>query len=184
MLLNGYRLVNDPWFCDVTWDVYSSPVWGTIEFLHNILTPAVPFVLILLLNAFTVRHILMSSRTRRRLRAQSSGKNSRDPEMESRRKSIILLFVISANFILLWSILMVHSIWSRMYYIGCRFIWLDAFVLELGFMLQLLSCCTNTVIYAVTQTHFRQQVTNLLKFPFTPILQLFTPCAQTAIRGP
>ncbi|XP_078056443.1 putative G-protein coupled receptor 139 [Mustelus asterias] len=172
MLFNRYSLMNEPWFCDVTENVLFSPVWTTIEFLHNIQTPTVPFVLILLLNAFTVRHILVSSRACRRLRAHSSGENPRDPEMESRRKSIILLFVISANFILLWSTLMVYSIWIRMYYLGYRSVWLDFYVMEFGFMLQLTSCCTNTAIYAVTQTHFRQQVINLLKYPLTSILQL------------
>ncbi|XP_078090936.1 zona pellucida sperm-binding protein 3-like [Mustelus asterias] len=77
-------------------------IWGAVETVHYILTPFVPFLLILLLNALTVRHILVSSGARRRLRLHSSGKNPSDPEIEKRRKSIILLFVISGNFILLW----------------------------------------------------------------------------------
>ncbi|XP_072346823.1 probable G-protein coupled receptor 139 [Scyliorhinus torazame] len=171
MFSTGYRMANTPWFCLVPDYVYYSPVWGAIDFLHNILTPCVPFVLILLLNVFTVRHIVVSSRARRRLRTHSSGVRPRDPEMESRRKSIILLFIISANFILLWSMFMVYSIWYRMLYFGYNSIHLHNFVMELGVMLQLLSCCTNTAIYAVTQTQFRQQLKNVLKFPFTPFLQ-------------
>jgi len=173
MLLGEYWLMNFPWFCGFTRDVVGSPLWGTIEFLHHILTPCIPFVLILLLNAFTVRHILVSSRARRRLQARSSGESPRDPEMESRRKSIILLFVISANFILLWSILMVYSVWGRMYDMLYQSVWINVFVQELGFMLQLLSCSTNTAIYAVTQTTFREKLKNVIKYPFTQFSNLF-----------
>ena len=157
---------NQGWFCIIRSKNLTSFVWGTIEFLHNILTPAVPFVLILLLNLFTVRHILLSSRARRRLRAHNSGESSKDPEMEVRRKSIILLFVISANFIILWSVIMLFTIWNRMDYLGYEYMYLHWFVQELGFMMQLLSCCTNTCIYAVTQTKFREQLKNTLKNPF------------------
>ncbi|XP_059497802.1 probable G-protein coupled receptor 139 [Stegostoma tigrinum] len=167
MLTAHYWLMNRPWFCRVTNDVRESRFWVIIEFLHHILTPALPFVLILLLNVFTVRHILVTSRARGRLIGQSA----RDPEMESRRKSIILLFVISANFILLWSMIMVYSIWNRMLYLRYLSVWINDFVQELAFMLQLLSCCTNTVIYAVTQTKFREQLKSVLKYPFTSIRQ-------------
>ncbi|XP_048450858.1 probable G-protein coupled receptor 142, partial [Rhincodon typus] len=169
MLTARYWLMNTPWFCDVTGDVLFSRVWATIELLHHIVTPALPFLLILLLNVFTVRHILVTSRARRRLRAHTNGDGQGDTEMTNRKKSIILLFVISANFILLWSMLMVYSIWYRMRYLGYDSVHLDWFVQELGFMLQLLSCCTNTAIYAVTQTKFRQQLKNVLNYPFTQI---------------
>ncbi|XP_048455653.1 probable G-protein coupled receptor 139 [Rhincodon typus] len=171
MLTARYQLLYLPWFCYVTVDVYSSHVWATIEFLHHILNPALPFLLILLLNVFTVRHILVTSRARRRLRAHINGDGQCDTEMQNRKKSIILLFVISANFILLWSTLMLFSIWYRMWNIGYQAVHLDNFVQDLGFMLQLLSCCTNTAIYAVTQTKFRQQLKNVLKHPFNQIHQ-------------
>ncbi|XP_048455596.1 probable G-protein coupled receptor 139, partial [Rhincodon typus] len=171
MLTGRYWLWNNPWFCEVTDDVRDSRVWGTIEFLHHILTPALPFLLILLLNVFTVRHILVTSRARRRLRAHTNGGGQCDTEMKNRKISIILLFVVSANFILLWSTLMLYSIWYRMWWMKYNSAYLDLFVQELGFMLQLLSCCTNTAIYAVTQTKFRQQLKNVLKYPFTQIHQ-------------
>ncbi|XP_048456451.1 probable G-protein coupled receptor 139 [Rhincodon typus] len=171
MLTGWYWLQNLPWFCAVAGDVQRSRVWVTIEFLHHILTPALPFLLILLLNVFTVRHILVTSRARRRLRPHTNGDGQGDTEMKNRKKSIILLFVISANFILLWSALMLYSIWGRVYDFGYRSVYLDEFMRELGFMLQVLSCCTNTAIYAVTQTKFRQQLTNVLKRPFAQIHQ-------------
>ncbi|XP_059497836.1 probable G-protein coupled receptor 139 [Stegostoma tigrinum] len=167
MLTDQYWLMNRPWFCRVTMDIRKSLFWVTMEFVHHILTPGLPFILILLLNIFTIRHILVTNQARKRLVGPSAG----DPELQSRRKSIILLFVISANFILLWSMIMVYSIWSRMVSLGFFSIWLNDFVQELGFMLQLLSCCTNTVIYAVTQTKFRQQLKSAMKYPFTSIIQ-------------
>ncbi|XP_038634714.1 probable G-protein coupled receptor 139 [Scyliorhinus canicula] len=175
MLTNQYWMMNSPWFCLVFKGTLESEFWVTIEFLHNIITPVVPFVLILLLNVLTIRHILVTSRVRRRLHADSSKESHKDPEMESRRKSMILLFVISANFIVLWSVLMVFSIWNRMWFLGYKSIFLDDVVLVVGFMLQLLSCCTNTCIYTVTQNKFRKQFKNVLKYPFTKIAQLI-PC--------
>ncbi|XP_067882854.1 probable G-protein coupled receptor 139 [Heterodontus francisci] len=171
MLTGQYWLWNEPWFCSATANVRYSVVWATVEFLHQILTPILPFVVILLLNALTVRYILLSSRGRKRFRAHSNGDSRRDPEMESRRKSIILLLVISANFILLWAVLMVYSIWGRFYDLGDRSVYLHAYLKEVGFMLQLLSCCTNTAICAITQTQFREQLKTVLKYLFTPVVK-------------
>ncbi|XP_067835025.1 probable G-protein coupled receptor 139 [Heptranchias perlo] len=171
MFTRWYTLINQPWFCAVTPSVMISPTWGVFEFLHNILTPCVPFILVLLLNVFTVRHIFEANRARRRLRGHSSGESPSDPEMESRRKSIILLFVISGNFILLWALFMVYSVWNRMLWLGFRSVILPNVIQEMGFMLQLLSCCTNTCIYAVTQTKFREQLKNVVKYPFTVIVK-------------
>ncbi|XP_067881197.1 probable G-protein coupled receptor 139 [Heterodontus francisci] len=178
MFTGRYLLWNIPWFCDATEDARNSRVWGTIEFLHYILTPFVPFMVILLLNVLTIRHILVSSRGRRRLLDHSRGERHRDPEMESRRKSIILLLIISANFILLWAVLMEFSIWSRMWYLGYHSVFLPEFLRELGFMLQLLSCCTNTAIYAVTQTQFREQLKNVLKYLISPIFKFIHCCGE------
>ncbi|XP_067832964.1 probable G-protein coupled receptor 139 [Heptranchias perlo] len=171
MFMGQYNFYNEPWFCAIPFMGLFSPLWAVIELLHYILTPGIPFVLILLLNVFTVRYILVASRARRRLRGHSSGESPRDPEKESRRKSIILLFVISGNFILFWALFPVYSIWFRMLMLGFYSVILPRFLLELGFMLQLMSCCTNTCIYAVTQTKFREQLKNVVKYPFTVIIK-------------
>ncbi|XP_048408917.2 probable G-protein coupled receptor 139 [Stegostoma tigrinum] len=172
MFWGYYRRDNAPWFCLVTSAGQWFAIYGVIEFLHNILNPCVPFVLIFLLNIFTVRHILVTSRARRRLWARSSTETPRDQEMERRRKSMIMLFLLSANFILFWSLIMFYSVWWRMYALGHQSLYLHNFVQELGFMLQLLSCCTNTAIYAVAQTRFREQLKNVLSYPLTQIYLL------------
>uniref|UniRef100_UPI00398E95C4 probable G-protein coupled receptor 139 n=1 Tax=Pristiophorus japonicus TaxID=55135 RepID=UPI00398E95C4 len=165
-----YWLSNSPWFCRVLSSVSRSLVWTIVELMHYILTPFIPFILIPLFNALTVRHILVSSRARSRLRGRSSGESPSDPEMENRRKSMIVLFVISGNFILLWVVFMVCSILRRLDYLGYP-VSLPTFVPEIGFMLQLLSCCTNTFIYAVNQRKFREKLRNGVKYPLTMVVK-------------
>ncbi|XP_078278527.1 putative G-protein coupled receptor 139 [Rhinoraja longicauda] len=165
MLTGVYMLDNLPWFCWGRNGVVSSPAWGAIEFLHYLITPVSAFVVILLLNILSVRRILVASRARKRLRAQGNVNSSGDPEMESRRKSIIVLLFISGNFILLWAAFVVFSIWIRIYCLWANSEFPPYSVQELGFMLQLLSCCTNTGLYAVTQTKFRQQLKDMVRRP-------------------
>ncbi|XP_067833143.1 probable G-protein coupled receptor 139 [Heptranchias perlo] len=172
MLSRGYTLGNLPFFCAVEGRVKYSRAWGAIEILHYILTPGFAFVLILLLNVLIVRHIVVANRARRRLRDHSSEESPSDPEITSRRKSIILLFVISGNFMLLWAMFMLYSIWMRVLSFIGPIVIPPIFLMELGFMLQLLSCCTNTCIYAVTQTKFREQLKNMLKYPFSLIVNI------------
>ncbi|XP_067837854.1 probable G-protein coupled receptor 139 [Heptranchias perlo] len=160
-----------PWFCNDVTGVSTSPVWSAIELLHYILTPCVPFNLIVFLNVLTVRHIFVASRACRRLRGHSSGESPIHPEMESRRKSMILLFVISGNFIVLWVVFMLYSINRRLLYLARTSVILHPLVQELGFVLQLLSCCTTTCIYAVTQAKFREQLKNVVKYPLTVIVK-------------
>ncbi|XP_069798659.1 uncharacterized protein [Narcine bancroftii] len=113
MFTGEYFIDNIPWFCLTREGVRTSENWATATFVHHIFTSAIPFVLILLLNGLTVRHILVTSRVRRRLRGASSRESFRDPEMESRRKSVTLLYAISANFILLWSLFTGYFIWVQ-----------------------------------------------------------------------
>ncbi|XP_059509222.1 probable G-protein coupled receptor 139 isoform X2 [Stegostoma tigrinum] len=174
MFTHQYYHRSRPWFCRVTSNVKFSPVWGAIEFCHYVLTPGVAFILILLLNVLTVRHIAVTSRSRRRLVQQSNRKGTKDLEMKSRKNSIILLFLISGNFILLWSVSMVYSINWRMIFLGYESVSLPLFVMELGYMLQMLSCCTNTVIYVITHPKFRQHLKNIMYYPFTPIVKCIT----------
>ncbi|XP_067879922.1 probable G-protein coupled receptor 139 [Heterodontus francisci] len=166
-----YSLSNSPWFCRVIIGKTRSLAWTFVEFMHYILTPFVPFILILLFNALTVRNIIVANRARRRLRGRSSGESPSDPEMANRRKSMLLLFVVSTNFILLWVVFMVCSILRRLDYLWYSVL-LPTFVQEIGFMLQLLSCCTNTFNYAVTQSKFRQELWNGVKYPLTLMVKL------------
>ncbi|XP_059499822.1 probable G-protein coupled receptor 139 [Stegostoma tigrinum] len=171
MYYHQYWLFNDPWFCKVPQNVITSIAWTIVELMHYIITPLFPFILILLLNTLTVRNILVANRARRRLRGPTTGDSPIDPEMGSRKKSMIMLFIISGNFIVLWVMFIAYSILKRFDWLGYP-VPLPTFVREIGFMLQLLSCCTNTFIYAVTQRKFREELKNGIMCPFTNLVKV------------
>ncbi|XP_059497401.1 probable G-protein coupled receptor 139 [Stegostoma tigrinum] len=172
--IEAKEIVNNmSWFCDSKTSYYTEPGWVGYDWFATLLTPMIPFALILLLNALTVRHILVASRVRKQLRGMCKGENHKDPEMEGRRKSAILLFTISGSFILLWSAYVLHFLYYNItgtnpeYYEGSLYLFQQA-----GFMLLSLSCCTNTFIYGVTQSKFREQFMSALRYPLTSFIEL------------
>uniref|UniRef100_UPI00398E52B7 probable G-protein coupled receptor 139 n=1 Tax=Pristiophorus japonicus TaxID=55135 RepID=UPI00398E52B7 len=169
----GYIIDNVPWHCVPMPAYYTEPVWLAFNWFDTAVNPLLPFAVILLLNALTVRHILVASRVRKGLRGESKGENGSDPEMESRRKSVILLFTISGSFILLWLVYVIDFLYYSIAGINTDDynVSLSTFR-EVGFILQTLSCCTNTFIYGVTQSKFREQLKSAVKYPVTSIIQL------------
>ncbi|XP_069755510.1 FMRFamide receptor-like [Narcine bancroftii] len=158
-------IMNDvPWFCNFKPSFYSDIFWTAFSWIDHILNPCIPFLLMLLLNVLTVRYILAASRARRRLRVQKERDKVRDPEMESRKKSIVLLFTISGSFFLLWATRVVNFLsvrFTKTNYSTGSYPSNPRFILqETGVMLHLLSCCTNTCIYACTQRKFREEFKN------------------------
>ncbi|XP_078288188.1 putative G-protein coupled receptor 139 [Rhinoraja longicauda] len=168
---------NVPWGCDTVDSYYTDPGWVAFDWLDTVLTPFLPFAAILLLNALTVRHILVASRVRQGLRGQSKAENRSDPEMESRRRSVVLLFTISGSFILLWLTLVVNVVYYQITGIGNNLNDSEWIFIHLGYLLRNLSCCTNTFIYAATQCKFRDQVNNAVKYPFNTMLRLINKSA-------
>ncbi|XP_067830249.1 probable G-protein coupled receptor 139 [Heptranchias perlo] len=169
-------LFSMPMYCLVRLSYYTSPLWKAFDYFHRALTPVLPFVLILLLNALTVRHILLASRVRRGLQGKRDRENHKDTEMENRRKSIVLLFSISASFILLWMIQAVSTIHERIVLNQFTDIifgdHLPGGLRYIGPILQLLSSCSNTCIYVVTQTKVKQEFKTVLTYPFVLIVHL------------
>ncbi|XP_067865926.1 probable G-protein coupled receptor 139 [Heterodontus francisci] len=165
---------NIPWGCHQKLQYYTLTAWIAFSWIDRCLTPLLPTFLILLLNALTIGHILVASRVRRRLRGTRNAVDHSDPEMESRRKSIILLFAISGNFILLWMtyviVFLLIQITNQYYLTDFN----DPMMIAdyTSYMLLLLSCCTNTCIYAVIQTKFREELKNGMKYPLRIILTL------------
>ncbi|XP_067882357.1 probable G-protein coupled receptor 139 [Heterodontus francisci] len=151
----------------------TDPGWVGFGQFDMVLTPLLPFTLILLLNALTVRHILVARRVRKGLKGQNKGEKCSDPEMESRRKSAILLFTISGSFILLWLLYVIQFLYFLIAgkdprdYKDSEYIFL-----EVAWMLLNLSCCTNTFIYGATQSKFREQFKRAVKYPITTFIQL------------
>ncbi|XP_067834231.1 probable G-protein coupled receptor 139 [Heptranchias perlo] len=169
-----YISYNVPWRCVTKASFFTSPTWAAFDMFHLILTPCVPFCLILLLNVLTVRRILASNRVRKGFRGRSNGENHKDPEMENRKKSIILLFSISGSFILLWMTHVAFYIYARITDIQYYYSYSDPRYIteQASVMLQLLSSCTNTCIYVLTQTKFREELKNAVKYPFNLIVKL------------
>ncbi|XP_067870219.1 probable G-protein coupled receptor 139 [Heterodontus francisci] len=168
-------IINDiPWYCNIKLSFYFEIAWTVFDWIDRILNPCAPFFLMLLFNALTVQHILTTTRARRRLWALSSGNNQIDPKIENRRKSIVLLFTTSGSFILLWMTYFVNFLYVRI----TNDFKISGFNdpkfrdLESGNMLQLLSCCTNTCIYAVTHTKFREEFMKMLKSPVNVIIKI------------
>lgn len=161
-----------PWSCSVKSSFYTLPIWATYLWLDTILTPLLPFVLIVLFNALTIRHIVLANRVRSVLRGGSNVGNDTDPEMANRKKSITLLISISGSFILLWVVIFVCFVTVQ--FTDTQFLksdYNDPFTVaeQTGYMLRCLSSCTNTFIYAVSQSKFRNEMTTIIKRP----LELF-----------
>ncbi|XP_038671312.1 probable G-protein coupled receptor 139 [Scyliorhinus canicula] len=167
-----YRLADDLWFCVVTGSVRFSLFWRIIELLHYVSTPCIPFFVIILFNVLTVRHIIAANIVRQRLRGQRSGEKKNDPEVQNRKKSIIVMFTISGNFIVLWAVCLIYSVGYQMRWLGYSSIRLHYIIGKIGFIFQLLNCCTNTWIYAMTQTKFRVELMKLMKYPLVAFVKL------------
>uniref|UniRef100_A0A4W3GH91 G-protein coupled receptors family 1 profile domain-containing protein n=1 Tax=Callorhinchus milii TaxID=7868 RepID=A0A4W3GH91_CALMI len=107
-------IINDfPFYCTGKPSCYALPIWRVFTWFNRVFTPLVVFLLISLFNTLTIRHILLASRTRRRILSNNAWNKQNDPEIEKRRKSIILLFGISASFILLWMSNIIYTLkWS------------------------------------------------------------------------
>ncbi|XP_078391994.1 putative G-protein coupled receptor 139 [Cetorhinus maximus] len=169
----GMIIDNVPWLCYDNPSYYTDPGWIGFDWFDTVLTPLIPFAFILLLNTLTVRHILVASRVRKGLRGQSKGENHSDPEMESRRKSVILLFTISGSFIFLWLLFVIDFLYYTITGTDINYYTVPEYTFQqFGYMLRNLSCCTNTFIYGVTQSRFREQVKRAAKYPVTSIIRL------------
>ncbi|XP_059497262.1 probable G-protein coupled receptor 139 [Stegostoma tigrinum] len=160
-----------PWGCDLKLEFFTLPGWVAFFWIHHLLNPLIPYLLILLFNALTVRHIVLANRARRGLRARSNRDQRGDAEMVNRRKSIILLFVVSGSFILLWmtkiSVFLLMEITNDHFYLNYDH---PVAIADIsGTVLFYLSSCTNTTLYALTQSKFREELTRALKYPFTLI---------------
>ncbi|XP_043541529.1 probable G-protein coupled receptor 139 [Chiloscyllium plagiosum] len=159
-----YKIVNNvSWYCSNS-DAYNDdPVWRGFNNFEKILTPILPFGLILFLNALTVRHIIVASHVRQGLKCQSKGDTSRDREMESRRQCVVLLFAISGSFIFMW-------LWYILYYFDADDP-LDSdgeyIFKQFAYMLRNLNCCTSAIVYVASLPRFRENLRNPLEAIFT-----------------
>ncbi|XP_048380063.1 probable G-protein coupled receptor 139 [Stegostoma tigrinum] len=172
-----YTIGNILWYCTIKSTFYTSPAWAVYDWIHRISAPCLPFILILLLNAVTVRQILKAIQTRKRLCVRKQVENLNDTEVNNRRRSIILLFCISGSFILLWLPSLLTFLYVRIkklsYFSGSNYNESNFIVEESGYMLQILSSCINPFIYAGTQSKFRHELRSGIKLSVNFIAKMF-----------
>ncbi|XP_048419836.1 probable G-protein coupled receptor 139 [Stegostoma tigrinum] len=167
------KTINDTsWYCNLKSSFYTTEGWVAYSWADSILTPCAPLILIFLFNILTIKHILVASKIRKSLRGSNNIEKQHDPELQNRRKSIILLVTISASFILLWMTAYFYFICVNItdaQHFGNDLSHPLAVMGQVGYMLQLFSPCTNTFIYAVAQTKFRIELKCVLCYPFNLI---------------
>ncbi|XP_048450801.1 C5a anaphylatoxin chemotactic receptor 1-like, partial [Rhincodon typus] len=148
------------WGCRANVNFFTSLAGVAFSWLQSVFVVCLPFSSIFMFNFLTVRRIVVANRSRSAIRGCSS-ERQRDPEVESRRKSIILLFAISASFILLWLTAAVSFLATRITntaryqdnYAAPAYI-----ATETGYMLMYFHSCTNVCIYAAVQSKFRHEL--------------------------
>ncbi|XP_069798540.1 probable G-protein coupled receptor 139 [Narcine bancroftii] len=159
---------NLPWRCVTKAEYSTSSFWRIYTVFISVTTPLVPIGLIVLFNALTVRHVVAANEIRRGIR--KSIVKETDLEAVNRRKSMNLLYFLSANFILLWIPYVVfQSKWqTQNYFYTDRYLNNPTYILQqCAFMLQFLSTCTNTCIYTLSQRRFREELKMVVKHLFT-----------------
>ncbi|XP_069763839.1 probable G-protein coupled receptor 139 [Narcine bancroftii] len=155
---------NVPWLCQVKLSIYTDPGWVGFHWCDKCLNPLLPFTVILLFNGLTIRHILVASRVRKGLIGQDKWGNRSDPETEGRRRSVLLLFTISGSFLLLWMANVLQFLYFRVAGIGGNQNESQKVFKFVGYLLRTLNCCTNTFIYAATQSKFREELKSAVKY--------------------
>ncbi|XP_069748564.1 probable G-protein coupled receptor 139 [Narcine bancroftii] len=157
-----YSIINHvPWRCVLKAEYFTDSFWKGYQLFNSIVTPLLPIGLMVLFNALTVSRILAANRARREF--QKDRGNQRDTEVENRKKSMILLFALSANFILLWIPFVAYTTrWQvQNYSYTDRYLNTPPYILQqFGFMLQFFCTCTNSCIYTLSQRKFREELKN------------------------
>ncbi|XP_069748563.1 probable G-protein coupled receptor 139 [Narcine bancroftii] len=171
----GPYIISDrgPGRCVFKAEYFTAAFWKGYQLFNSIVTPLLPIGLIVLFNTLTISHILAANRIRRGFCHIAD--NQKDGEQENRRKSMILLFALSANFILLWIPFVGYTMnWQvQNYYVTDRYLNTPPYILQqVGFMLQFLCTCTNTCIYTLSQKKFREELKNGVKRPLGLCAQL------------
>ncbi|XP_067865073.1 probable G-protein coupled receptor 139 [Heterodontus francisci] len=174
MYESKFMMDNLWWGCKIKTVFFTSAGWVTFAWICSLSVSFLPFILILLLNGLTVKHILAASRVRRVLKGLGSGQNQSDSEMENRQKSIILLFAVSGSYILLWMTGTVTFICTRITFDALeQNLTSPGYIAsDVGRLLILMNSCANTCIYGLTQSKFREEVKKAVKYLLTRVTKL------------
>ncbi|XP_068089262.1 probable G-protein coupled receptor 139 [Hyperolius riggenbachi] len=147
--------------CSLHRNLSSIPFLSVYDHIQTTVWIVFPLVSLTLTNALTVWHINITTRVRKGLKTVSGGKQSEDPELVRRKKSVTLLALISISFLAHWLPKMVVKVVERFTYPPVNrydFYHPVNMVRMICNMLIVLSSFSNMCIYSLAITKFRQEL--------------------------
>ncbi|XP_031757816.1 probable G-protein coupled receptor 139 [Xenopus tropicalis] len=147
--------------CSLHRNLSSIPFLSAYDHIQTTLWIIIPLVSLVLTNGLTVWHITVTTRVRQGLKSVPSGKESEDPEVARRKKSMTLLLMITISFLGHWLPKMVIKVVERFTYPPVNrydFYHVVNVVRMLCNMLIVLSSFSNMCIYSLTITRFREEL--------------------------
>ncbi|XP_075050214.1 putative G-protein coupled receptor 139 [Mixophyes fleayi] len=147
--------------CTLHRNLSSIPFLSVYDHIQTTVWIIFPLVSLVLTNGLTVWHITVTTRIRQSLKGAAAGKQSDDPEVARRKKSVTLLAMISISFLAHWLPKMVVKVMERFTYPPVNrynFYHPVNVVRMLCNMLIVFSSFSNVCIYSLTITKFRQEL--------------------------
>ncbi|XP_056410080.1 probable G-protein coupled receptor 139 isoform X2 [Hyla sarda] len=176
--------------CSLHRNLSSIPFLSVYDHIQTTVWIVFPLVSLVLTNGLTVWHIHVTTRIRHGLKQSSTGKQTEDPEVARRKKSVTLLAMISISFLAHWLPKMVVKVLERFTYPPVNrydFYHPVNVVRMLCNMLIVFSSFSNVCIYSLTITKFREELfrgaksvldflshNSLLSFPLSKTTEIFT----------
>ncbi|XP_077345220.1 putative G-protein coupled receptor 139 [Lithobates pipiens] len=155
--------------CSLHRNLSSIPFLSVYDHIQTTVWIVFPLVSLILTNGLTVWHITMTTKVRQVLKA-NGGKQSDDPEVLRRKKSVTLLAMISISFLAHWLPKMVVKVVERVTYPPVNrydFYHPVNVVRMLCNMLIVFSSFSNVCIYSLTVTKFREELFRGVKVVLT-----------------
>ncbi|XP_072000391.1 probable G-protein coupled receptor 139 [Engystomops pustulosus] len=147
--------------CSLHRNLSSIPFLSVYDHIQTTVWIVFPLVSLVLTNGLTVWHITVTTKVRQSLKGASAGKQSEDPEMARRKKSVTLLAMISISFLAHWLPKMVVKVLERFTNPPVNrynFYHPINVVRMLCNMLIVFSSFSNVCIYSLTVTKFREEL--------------------------
>ncbi|XP_069092602.1 probable G-protein coupled receptor 139 [Pleurodeles waltl] len=147
--------------CTIRKDLNKIPILSVYDHFQTTVWIVIPLVSLMLTNGLTVWNIVITTRVRQGLKSAVATKRQDDPEMARRRRSIMLLALITISFLGHWLPKMIIKVVERLTYPPVNrynFYHPVNVVRMLANMLIVLSSFSNMCIYALTIEKFRKEL--------------------------
>ncbi|KAM4695356.1 putative G-protein coupled receptor 139 [Discoglossus pictus] len=147
--------------CSLHRNLSMIPFLSVYDHIQTTVWIVFPLVSLVLTNGLTVWHITVTTKRRQNLKGGSNGKDTEDPEVARRKKSVTLLAMITISFLAHWLPKMFVKVIERFTYPPVNrydFYHSVNVVRMLSNMLIVLSSFTNICFYSLTITRFREEL--------------------------